>query len=270
MQVGARHCIWTGGGVGTEIVVEMTAATGLYLKFAFNAAEGRDMCINWGDGSSDMLAYSPSDMSCAHTYSDYGRRRIVFTGARSIGFRTLDGQPQYIYDAAIVSFVDHSGDITASRSASFKRAVNLEKFIAPNCRWQGQRDFAYCSKLREVRLGRNGICYDGTYQYCTALERYVTESTGVCWSYVWQGCTNLRELKLGSVYQFATQDFKDTPNLMDIWISDKTIDQIQQKASSGNIVAGYGARFPWNANANCRFHGTDGIVRADGTVLERF
>ena len=34
--------------------------------------------------------------------------------------------------------------------------------------------------------------------------------------------------------------------------------------------AGYGARFPWNANSNCRFHGTDGIVRADGTVLERF
>ena len=57
---------------------------------------------------------------------------------------------------------------------------------------------------------------------------------------------------------------------MDIWISDKTIDQIQQKAPVGNIVAGYDAKFPWNASPNCRFHGTDGIVRADGTVLDRF
>lgn len=41
---------------------------------------------------------------------------------------------------------------------------------------------------------------------------------------MWKGCTLLKELKLGSVEQFATQDFYNTPNLMDIWISDKTVD----------------------------------------------
>ena len=249
MQVGSRLCLWKSKGVGTEIVVEMTQSTGLYLKFVFNAADGRDVRISWGDGSADELGFVSSDMSC---------------------FRNLDGQSQYSYDAAILSFVDYSGDIIGSRSGAFKKAVNLERFIAPNCRWMGQRDFAYCSKLKEVLIGRNDICYDGTFQYCSALEKYTTETTGTCWSYVWQGCTKLKELRLGSVYQFATRDFDNTPNLMDIWISDKTIDQIQQKAASGNIVAGYGARFPWNANSNCRFHGTDGIVRADGTVLERF
>lgn len=270
MQVASRQCLWKDTGGMTEVKVEMTAATGLYLKFVFHATGGRDMTILWGDGGRDDIGYAPGDLSCAHTFSRYGRYTVRFRGVRSIGLRFLDGQAQYAYDAAILSFVDHSGEIVSSHSAAFKRAVNLEKFIAPNCRWTGQRDFAYCTKLKEVVLGRNEICYDGTFQYCSALEKYTTETTGICWSYVWEGCTKLRELKLGAVSQFATRDFNNTPNLMDIWISDKTIDQIQQKAPSGNIVAGYSAKFPWNANSMCRFHGTDGIVRADGTVLERF
>ena len=41
----------------------------------------------------------------------------------------------------------------------------------------------------------------------------------------------------------------------------------KQVASEGNIVAGYSARFPWNANPNCRFHGTNGIVLGNGTII---
>lgn len=267
MQIGARHCFWR-GSVGTEIAVEMTPETGLFLKFVFNAADGKDVRISWGDGTVDELGHVASDMTCAHTYPAYGRYTVMFTGARSIGLRNLDGESQYSYDAAILSFVDYSGDIIGSRSAAFKRAVNLERFVAPNCRWTGQRDFAYCTKLREVVLGRNEICYDGTFQNCTALEKYTTETTGCCWSYVWENCTKLRELRLGAVSQFATRDFNNTPNLMDIWIDDKTVDQIRQVAPSGNIVAGYGARFPWSANRSCRFHGTDGVVLGDGTVIQ--
>ena len=270
MQIASRTCLWKNTGLGTEVVVEMTEETGLYIKFIFRPSDEKEVRVDWGDGSFDFFANGTSDMTCEHTYSDYGRRRIVFYGIQNICFRVLDGQPQYSYDAAIISVVDHCGEITGSRSGAFKRAVNLERFITPNCAGLGQRDFAYCTKLREVVLGMSGWCYDGTFQYCSALESFTTGSTGVCWSYVWQGCTSLRELRLGAVSQFATQDFANTPNLMDIWISDKTIDQIQGKAASGHIVKGYNAAFPWGANSNCRFHGTDGIVRADGTVLERF
>lgn len=55
---------------------------------------------------------------------------------------------------------------------------------------------------------------------------------------------------------------------MDIWISGKTVDQIKQVASGGNIKSGYGATFPWSANAGCRFHGDDGIVLGNGTVVD--
>ena len=270
MQIASRRCLWADTGVGTDVVVELNDATGLYLNFLVRLYTGKDGMILWGDGSSSRVEYVKGDIYRSHTYRSAGRYVITFLDVRGIGFRPLDGYAQYSYDASVLSIVDHVGQIETADSGSFKKAVNLTRFIAPNCRWVGQRPFAYCGKLKEVKLGEVDIHYDGSFQYCTSLEKYETETTGVCWSYVWQGCTKIRELKLGAVSQFATKDFDNTPNLMDIWISDKTIDQIQQKAASGNIVAGYGAKFPWGANSNCRFHGTDGIVRADGTVLERF
>lgn len=268
MLVASRQNIWSGDGHGTVIDVEMTPDTGLYIEFWCNPSDTRPVAVSWGDGAKEEhTAQASGTMKLGHSYALHGRYRVVFEAARSIGFRDLDGQAQHSYDAAILSFVDRSGEITQSRSGAFKRAVNLERFIAPNCQWMGQRDFAYCSRLREVVLGKNGICYDGTFQHCTSLEKYTTESTGTCWSYVWEGCTSLRELRLGPVSQFATRDFASCPNLMDIWISDKTVDQILQRAASGNIVAGYGARFPWDASPGCRFHGTDGVVLANGTRI---
>ena len=267
MQVASRQALWSETGRGTVVDVAMTPETGLYFKLAYYGTEGSPLSVSWGDGTATRRAFAADRQYVDHRYARHGRYRIVVEGVKCVALRFLDGEPQYAYDAAVVSVVDFCGQITGSSSAAFKRAVNLERYIAPNCRWQGQRDFAYCSKLKEIVIGRNTICYDGTYQFCTSLEKYKTESTGRCWSYVWQGCTKLRELRLGAVSQFATEDFRDCPNLTDIWISDKTVEQIKQVAPSGNIIAGYGAKFPWSANAGCRFHGTNGIVLGDGTII---
>ena len=115
MQVASRQCLWKDTPAGTEIVVEMTPSTGLYIRFAFNAAEGKDVRIRWGDGSGEYIGFTTQDVFCGHTYPSYGKYRVFFIGARSVGLRNLDGDPQYGYDAAVLSFVDHSGDITASR-----------------------------------------------------------------------------------------------------------------------------------------------------------
>lgn len=267
MQVASRQHLWSKGGSGTVIEVEMTSATGLYFKLAYKHTRDMPVLVKWGDGTTTERVYASGDQIADHTYSNYGRYKITIQGTSSLGLRFLDGQPQYSYDAAVLSVVDYCGQLTGSQSGAFKRAVNLEKFIAPNCGWMGQRDFAYCSKLKEVEIGKNVICYDGTFQYCSSLEKYTTISTGTCWSYVWEGCTKLRELKLGAVSQFATRDFAQCPNLMDIWIDNKTVEQIKQVASTGNIIAGYGAKFPWNAPSACRFHGSNGIVLGDGTII---
>ena len=132
MQIASRQIVWNEGGRGTVVEVEMTPATGLYIRFMCNAAEGRPVMVSWGDGSKSEHVFTTHDISSDHRYAAYGRYRIVFEGARSIGLRNLDGEAQYSYDAAIVSYVDYSGLITGSRSGAFKRAVNLERFIAPN------------------------------------------------------------------------------------------------------------------------------------------
>ena len=81
MQVASRQCLWKDAGGGTVIVVEMTPATGLYLKFVFHATEGSDVAIRWGDGGRDDISYAAGDLSCGHTYSRSGRYTVVIHGA---------------------------------------------------------------------------------------------------------------------------------------------------------------------------------------------
>ena len=97
-----------------------------------------------------------------------GKYRIVFKGISNIGFRTLDGHPQCQYDPCILSVVDYIGQITGSRSAAFKRATNLEKFIclklrglvrrqAPHSllrRWDGRQTMADTDEIRIVTPAR--------------------------------------------------------------------------------------------------------------------
>jgi len=266
MQVASKQCFWSGNGAGTVVEVEMTSATGLFIQFHFNGFSDRETVIDWGDGGRDVFS-SNDRVTLSHTYAQTGKYKIRCKNVRGMGFRWLDGQPQYAYDGAILSIVDNGGTITGSNSGAFKSCANLKRVIWPNCSWMGQRDFANCTSLEEVVIGNAGIYYDGTFQNCPKLTKLTTGRSWTCWSYVWQGCTALTELKLGDVNQFATDDFGNTPLLKDIWIANKTVDQIRQVAAEGNIVAGYGARFPWGACPDCRFHGTDGVVRGDGTRI---
>ena len=266
MQVASRQHLWSEGGRGTVIEVEMTQTTGLYICFRCNASQNMPVTVSWGDGTKSEFVYTTADIVPSHTYGAYGHYKIVFENVRCIGFRNLDGEPHYSYDAAIVSYVDYSGVVTGSRSGAFKRAVNLERFIAPSLTGYGQRDFAYCSKLKEVVTPLAGYFYDGVFQSCPKIETLDLRG-GTMWSYVFKDCTSLREIHFTSVNQISTQCFSGCYQLTDVWIDNKTVEQIKQVASTGNIVAGYGAKFPWNAPSGCRFHGSNGIVLGDGTII---
>lgn len=253
-----------------EAKIVLNDTTGRTIRFLIRFRGTESASIDWGDGSPLVpIPYTTGDVYVSHAYPINGPYTIYLYNVKGFGFRPLDGQSQYAYDNALISVVDHSGKMEDIPSGAFKRATKLERLITPAVRWVGQRVCAYCSSLREVRLGDVTIHYDGSFQYCPALEKFETRTTGTCWSYVWQGCTKLTTLDLGTVKQFATQDFANCPNLMDITIADKTIDQVRQTAPEGNIIAGYGARFPWSAPATCRFHCTDGIILANGTIIER-
>lgn len=266
MQIASRQLVWNEGGRGTVVEVDMNPDTGLHLKFRCNAAPDTPVSVRWGDGVETAFPYTPHDIVPEHRYAAYGRYKVVFEGVRSVGLRNLDGETQYSFDNAIISVVDHSGLVTGSRSGAFKRSANLERYVAPNLTGFGQRDFAYCTKLREVVAPQAAYFYDGTFQECRELETLDLVG-GTMWSYVFKGCTKLREIRFSRVDQLSTQCFANCPALMDIWIANKTIAQTMQVAPSENIIAGYGARFPWNANPLCRFHGTDGIVLGNGTII---
>ena len=268
MQIASRQPLWNEGGRGTVVRVEMTPATGLTISFRPCSIRNEPASVDWGDGTKEVITGWCSDFSVTHTYRRYGKYKIVFEHVGSVGFRTLDGQHGIFgYEAAVTSVEDYAGTLTRIESGAWQGAYNLERFVAPASTWMGQRTFSNCRKLRDVVLGKIGIHYDGSFENCTSLESYTTVSTGTCWSYVWMGCTKIRELRLGSVSQFATKDFYGCPNLMDVWIDNKTVEQIKQVAAAGNIVAGYNARFPWDANPGCRFHGTNGIVLGNGTII---
>ena len=267
MQIASRQLMWGSRNSGTVVEVEMTEETGRDIRFFLRTVGSEPFSIDWGDGTRAEFPFRSADIYESHTYARLGRYRICFRNVSDVGFRMYDDSERFSYDAAPISVVDYSGILSGIASGAFWNAKNLERYIAPGVKGVGQRPFAYCTKLKEVKLGEVEVHYDGSFLGCSALERFESVSTGCCWSYVWQGCTRLPELRLGSVSQFATDDFVNTPNLMDIWISDKTVEQIKQVAPEGNIESGYGAPFPWGANAGCRFHGTNGIVLGDGTII---
>ena len=270
MQIASRQPLWNEGHRGTEVELQLTPSTGLYMKLYVGWYKNRPVVLEWGDGAKQTVVANNTEGAAyvSHTYSSYGKFIVRAEDERCLSFSEGDG---YVYgqpfmDAAI-SLVDYGGTLTRLDSGGWKGCANLERFIAPWSTWMGQRTFYNCHKLKEVVLGKIGVHFDASFENCTSLEKYTTVTTGQCWSYIFRGCTRISELRLGAVSQFATQDFKNTPNLMDIWIDNKTVEQIKQVAPEGNIVAGYSARFPWDANAGCRFHGTNGIVLGNGTII---
>jgi len=267
MQIASKQCLWRQGGTGTEVEVVMTPETGPYVAFSVRAAANRPVRVSWGDGTESELPSSAEDSVVGHEYASCGRYVIVFKGICNLGFRFYDGAERSGYEGAVTSVVDWAGQITASRSGAFEGAANLRRFVAPNCTSTGQRDFADCTGLKEVVLGSVSAYGEAAFGGCTALTDFTAERSVVCGGYVWLGCRSLATLSLPGVRQLAALVFGDTPLLKDIWMPDRTVDQIRQQASEGNVKSPYGPRFPWGASDDCRFHGTDGIVLGDGTRI---
>ena len=269
MQVASKTPLWNEGRRGTVVELRMTSLTGTSITLGIGFRDrNTPVDVDWGDGTVGRYAKPASgDFYVTHDYPRYGTYRARFYDANSVGFRFLDGQPLHPYDAALVSVVDYGETLRCVQSAAYMSCANLRRFVAPEASWVGERSFADCKALEHVEIGDSGWHYDGSYENCTSLVSFAARGCGICWNYVWLGCSRLRELRLGTVKQLAARVFEGCSNLTDVWIDGKTVDQIRQVARYGNIASGYGAKFPWGAHEGIRFHGTDGTVLADGTVI---
>jgi len=294
MTSAGKHTMFKGPmkKIGCHVLMRMTAETGLSATFMFKnnsktiCAAGKTLTIDWGDGSAPSVTTytsATSDVSMSHTYPSYGDYNMVLTGVcQSIGFSVLDSST-YTYSKAPISIIDYSGVVFESSSGALKSAVNLETLILPWVVACGQRDFAYCTKLKTVELGCPSIYYDGVFQGCTALESFkvnydvllprwqeifttwtdqtLANRAAQCWHNVWNGCSSIKELNLGHVRQFGNTCFSGCSQLTDIYVTNHTAAEIKANfnASSGN--------FPSGAAATVKFHGTDGYVLGDGTIV---
>ena len=265
MQVASRQPLWGGNGRGTFLEVEMTPSTGLYIRFVIEPVTPGIMSVDWGDGTTTEVS-SDRRVYVDHTYGAHGGYKIRLRNIAGLALRELDGEPQYSYDDAIISFVDYDNVIRGVASGGFECARNLKRVWLPAATGVGQRPFAYCSNLEECYTPLCAYFYDGVYECCEKLQT-LELGGGTLWSAIFWGCTNLREIRFTHVDQISDRCFGDCPSLTDIYMGDKTIAQVTQTSGDGDIIAGYGARFPWDANPTTRFHCLDGIVLGNGSVI---
>lgn len=257
---------------GLHIKLNMTSTTGLSITFILRYDSklipvGKEVRVDWGDGNKETLTYANTSISASHTYSSYGHYTVIFYDSVLVpAMRILDGHDHYDYEKAILSVVDYSNTATGIDSGAFKYCNNLTKAILPAINSCGQRSFGDCSNLERVVIKDPNIYYDGTFENCQKLTSFTVNYNpsntrqAQCWHYVWATCSALTELHVGRVSQFGNGCFTNCTHLTDVYIDNHTINEI--KNSFGKSYA-----FPWGAGSTVKFHGTDGYVLGDGTLV---
>ena len=287
--IAARNTMFGGKKkTGCHIALRFDSTTGLTITWHFRESgtrnAGKTFTVDWGDGSSlETRTWSTTANThfdnISHTYPAYGDYTMVITGvlSGSFGIRTGDSSTHYNYEKAILSIIDYDNVVMEGGSGVFKYCTNLTTVITPATLAYGQGDFQGCTSLQTFVGGCPGIYYDSVFNGCTNLSSFtvnydtmlpIWEELNVnlstrsctCWHNVWNGCSSLTELNLGHITQIGNSDFANCPNLTDVYITNRTTTEIKNSFGKSYIL-------PWGAASTVKFHGTDGYVLGDGTIV---
>jgi len=269
MQLASRQCLWKSGSGAVEIGVDAACAAYPVIDLYVEGHPGRNVLIDWGDGTERTSVAAPQPTLVQHIFMGRRAFSVLVRDLRAVGVRKADSAAHERSEPLVTSVDDPGGLLTGSMPGAFRYCANLRRFRAPACASLAGNDFAECTSLEEVVLGRVGVCGDGAFRDCASLASFSAKAMRACGRDVWRGCSSLEVLDLGDVDQLSAGDFADAPNLREIRIANRTVDQIRQAAASGNVAGGYGAAFPWGASAACRFLGRDGYALGDGTAVRQ-
>lgn len=269
MQRASRIALWREcAGDSTVLDLRITPDTGRWFLLQVDPVPGMAATVDWGDGSPAETVPPGSDPSVAHTFPAERAYRVRVRGAECLGFARMDGERWHEpYMDALVSLDDRAGTLRDLRSGAFQYAYGLVSLRAPAVTGVGQGLFRGLPGLRRVELPRARYFYDDAFRGCTAIETLSFEGAGTMWSNVFRDCAALRELRLGNVDQISDGCFAGCTSLRDVFVSNRTVDQLMQRADEGNVAGGYGARFPYDAGPETRFHCVDGTVLGNGTII---
>lgn len=234
MQVAARNPLWNEGvGKGTVLIVRASDASMTVSIVGGDLAEGSEMVVvDWGDG---CVEGRTSFRNVRHTYPDARDYKIkISDDLKSFGF--TNGSDSDAYRQMLKELVSIGSKVTSIASNGFNNCRSMRGVInLPNVTSIGSYAFGSTGNVTEFILpSMRQLVQTSFYFGPTASKMYCDNVTSIdsqFWGYY-------------------------GGRLVDVYIRKKTCQQI--KAMSG---------FPFKAGAAVRFHGSDGIVLGNGTII---
>ncbi len=240
MQAASRQCLWkdTVAGPSTILAVEASPASMTVRIARGDLADGSDsVVVNWGDGQKSEYSRI-SDAK--HTYEEPGEYRIrISDDLRSFGFTDSRPTGGVVERDMLRELVSLGGKVTSIATYAFNN----------------------CHYMRGV-INLPNVTSIGSYAFGTTLG--ITD-------FILPSMTRLVQTSFYS-NPGATQIHADNVRQIDSRFWDyygwRLFDLYLRKSTCAEIKAMSG--FPFNAERTeeeVRFHGSDGIVLKDGTVI---
>ena len=238
MQVASRQCLWKDSiaGSGTILAVEASDACMTVQIAQGDLAEGSpSVTINWGDGRKNEYSRISN---ATHTYANPGEYKIVISD-----------------DLSSFGYSSNSG--TGPVRDMVRELIALGSKVTRI----GSYGFNNCHCMRGV-MNLPNVTNIGGYAFGTTLgiTDYILPSMTRLVQTSFYAGSSPRQMHADNVRQIDSR-FWDYYGwkLYDLYLRNSTCAQI--KAMSG---------FPFKADMieeEVRFHGSDGIVLADGTII---
>ena len=235
MQIASRQPMWNeSGGKGTVLVLRASAASMTAQIAGGNiAATSGVVTVDWGDGTKNEYS---SFRNVSHTYSR----------AKDYTVKISDDLTSFGYTSTSIGSESHN-DMLIELKRLGSRVVTIEGYAFNNCH-----------KMRGV-IELPGVTSINGYAFGTTLgiTDFILPSMTRLVQTSFYCAPSPRQMHADNVTQIDSRFWEYYGgHLADMYIRNRTCEQI--RAMSG---------FPFMAGAAVRFHGSNGIVLGNGTII---
>lgn len=241
MQTASRQCLWrdTSSPNGTILAVELSGSN-LTLRITGGAlADDSDaVTVDWGDGTRSV--YGGTGLSGAsHTYASAGEFAVRISD--DIASLCYAGSLSQVEKDMLRELVCLGSKVKSILGYSFNNCHRMRGVInLPNVISIGGYAFGTTLGITDYILpSMKTLVQESFYAGSTATRMYADNAT-----------------QIGSRFWEFYGKVNDEVVLRDMYLRNSTCARI--KAMSG---------FPFKAPAFVRFHGSDGVVMGDGTII---
>lgn len=237
MQVASKALIWEAGRPkNVTMLIVRTGEYGMTVKLSAGvlAPGSVAVTVDWGDGTRETF---PNLSNRSHTYSKANDFKIkISDDLSSFGYTSGNPDSSDLSRMMLIELVCLASKVTRIEGYAFNNCKNMRGVIdLPNVTSIGGYAFGTTLGITDFILPSMRRIVETSFYYGSSATRmYVDNATQISsmfWDYY-------------------------GPRLTDMYIRNRTCEEIG--AMSG---------FPFRARAAVRFHGSNGIVLGDGTII---